>query len=247
MTDRRWEQVGAGTGIVFVVLLLIVLIFTPEPPDFDASAEEVAQYYSEERSDIQFGNVVGSVAIFFFIWFLGTVRSALRLAEGATGRVSAIAYGGGLVFAAAVVLFVTFSAAAALRPDETPAELTRSLHDLSFGMAPAVGFAALTATFAAITKLSLRSGAFSAPIGWLAALTAIACALGVGSQVDESGAFSADGVFGYLGIILVLLWALVASIDLIRSPVSDRGPGIGDRVRAGAGEAADAARRRTGI
>jgi hypothetical protein len=217
--NDRYASYGAASGIAFVVLLLVVLIFFPAPPDFDASPTEVADYYVDDRDAIQVANIILAAALFFFIWFLGSVRSALRVAEGGTGRLSAVAFGGGLVGAAGILVTLAFSAAAGFRPEETSEEITRTLHDISFAFAFFGGVPGFLAFFLAAAAVVLRSGALPAGLGWLALLTALFQAVSLGTIFEDSGAFSADGFFGYAPVVLVLAWVLVASITLVREPL----------------------------
>jgi len=56
--------------------------------------------------------VVG-IGIFFYLWFLGSLRSTLAAAEGGAGRLASVAYGAGLVGAA---FFIVGLAAERRRP-----------------------------------------------------------------------------------------------------------------------------------
>ena len=220
MREREWERLGAASGIVFVVLLLIVLLFFPAPPDFDSPSPEIAGYYVDHRDAIQISNLIASVGFLFLIWFLGTVRSVLRVAEGGTGRLSEVAFGGGLVGVATFFLALVMAAAAAFRPEETNPDLIRLLHDVNFGLAPALGGLAFAVFFAATALVSLRTGALIAPLTWLAAVGAFVLALGACTIFDDNGAFSADGLFGTLPIIVFLAWVLAASIALAARPAA---------------------------
>jgi hypothetical protein len=125
MSDRDWERIGAATGALSVLLFIIGFAIFPTAPDLNAPATEIQTYYADHQSGIQAALVLLTGALFFFIWFLGSLRSALRVAEGGTGRVSSIAFAGGVVSAAAFFVFITLFAGAALHPDEATPEVTR--------------------------------------------------------------------------------------------------------------------------
>lgn len=218
MSEREWERLGAVSGIVFVGLLLIVFIFIPAPPDFDSSPPEIAEYYIGDRDAIQIGNLISAVAFMALIWFLGSVRSVLRLAEGGSGRLASVAFGGGLVGVATFFFALILGAAAAFRPEETNPDLIRLLHDLSFGLAPALGGLAFAVFFAATAVVSLRTKALIPPLAWLAVVAALVLVLGAFTIFDDNGAFSADGFFGILPIIVVLAWILATCIALAWRP-----------------------------
>jgi hypothetical protein len=215
MNDRYLERSGAASGIIFV-LLFVAGLFFGSPPDFGAPAEEVSRYYIEDQKAIQTTVVLFTVGLFFFLWFLTSIWGVLRAAEGNTGRLSAVLFGGGLVTAATFIVTLTFVGGAAFRPEETSPELTRTLDDLSF-LAFAPGACAVVAFFAATAALTLRTRALPAWLGWLAVVPAISNALTVGGVFTDSGPFSGDGIFSYLGFFSFLVWILAASIVLVRS------------------------------
>jgi hypothetical protein len=226
MSDRDWERLGAATGAVSVLLFIIGFGIFPTPPDIDAPATEIHAYYADQQSGIQAALVLLTGALFFFIWFLGSLRSALRVAEGGTGRVSSIAFAGGVVSASAFFAFVTLIAGAAFHPDRSTPEVTMAINDLAVVSAgPAL--AGLTALFAASAKVAFRHGAFSPAIGWLLALAALAQLFAVGAMLTDSGAFAGDGVLGFalpiVGFavaILVLSGALVRRAGRVDQPVA---------------------------
>ncbi len=148
MRDRDWERLGAATGAASVLLFIIGFGIFPAPPDVDASAAEIHAYFVDEQGGIQASMVLLTAALFFFIWFLGSLRSALRSAEGGAGRVSSIAFAGGLVSAGALFTLITLIAGAAFRPSSPCPEVTaRSTTSRSSRARPAL--AGLTALFAA--------------------------------------------------------------------------------------------------
>jgi hypothetical protein len=195
MRDRDWERIGAATGVFSVLLFIIAFGILPTPPDVDASATEIHTYYIDEQGGIQASMVLMTAALFFFIWFLGSLRSALRVAEGGTGRVSSIAFAGGLVSAGALFTLITLIAGAAFRPEQTTAEVSSAINDLAV-VSGAPALAGLTALFAASAKVALRHGAFSSSIGLLLVLAALAQPFAVGAMLTDSGVFAGDGVLG---------------------------------------------------
>jgi hypothetical protein len=178
-----------------VLLLIVGFGIFPNPPDVDAAATEVHAYYLDEQNGIQASLVVLIAALFFFIWFLGSLRSALREAEGGTGRVSAIAFAGGLVSAGALFTLITLIAGAAFRPEEATPEVTTALNDLAV-VTGGPALAGLTALFAASAKVALRHGAFSGSVALLLVLAALAQPFAVGAMLTDTGVFAGDGVLG---------------------------------------------------
>ena len=150
---------GAAGGIVSVILLLVGFgLFTSGVPGFDASGREWGTFFADHATRIQIAITVIAVGIFFFIWFLGSLRSAIAAAEGGTGRLASIAYGGGLVSAALLLVGLTGGATAAFRPEEIDPNLTRALNDFGALIAGPAS-SALTALFAATAIAGYRHGA----------------------------------------------------------------------------------------
>ena len=217
MTNDRHERYGAATGILAVVLILAgFLIYSSGIPATDASAEEWASFFSDNQDRIQAALTIVGVGLFFFIWFLGSLRAAIASAEGGSARLASIAHGGGIVAVATLLIALTASAAAAFRPDELDPTLTRALND--FGLvAGAPGAAGLTALFAATAIAGYRHGALPAPVAGFSALAAITQPLAYGVAVTDHGAFAADGALGLMIPVLTFALAiLTASVALIR-------------------------------
>lgn len=216
MSDALAERIGAATGIVFVLLTVIGLfVVIPAAPAFDSSPASIQQFYLHNRHDLQVGLFIASFGFFFLVWFLGSLVSHLGGAEGRNGRLTAIVFGSGLIVLGDLIVALAVFGVAAFRPDQTSAEVLRTLNDFGFLLAvPAALVAA--AFFAAIAKLSFKTGVLPGWLSWLAVLAAIASAFPVGGFFSDSGVFNAgDGALGfYVPFISFLLWILLASIVL---------------------------------
>jgi hypothetical protein len=213
MNDRH-ARYGAATGILFVVLVIVGFLVTPNPPDADASAAEVFEYVSDKQNALHAVQLIYAAAAFLFIWFIGTLRSFLSVAEGEGGRLANTAFGGGLIAVATLMVGFALAATAALHPAENGPQLTHALVDASL-IVPALGAPALAVFFAANSLSILRSAFLPAWLGWLGLVTALFNLIGVGAVYTDSGVFAADGVLGFfIGFILFLVWNLAASIVL---------------------------------
>ena len=215
MNDRH-ARYGAATGILFVIFVIIGFAVTPKPPAADASAAEVFEYVTDKQNTLHAVQLIFAVAGFFFIWFIGTLRSFLATAEGNDGRLANTAFGGGLIAVATLIVGFALAATAALHPAANGPELTHALIDASL-IVPAVGAPAAAVFFAANGLSILRSGVLPAWLGWLALVAALFNLLGISAVYTDSGAFAADGVLGFFaGFLLFLIWVLAASIVLYR-------------------------------
>jgi MFS family permease len=229
MSEAQAERVGAATGIIFVLLIAIGLfVVAPKAPAFNSSPASIQQYYVKHRDDLQAGLLIASFGLFFFVWFLGSLVSHLRGAEGRKGRLTAIVFGSGLIFIGAFIIALAVFAAAAFRPSQTSAEVVRMLNDFGFLLAVPVALVA-TAFFAGIAKLSFKTRALPGWLSALAVLAAIGNGFAVGGFFKDSGAFSAgDGALAfYVPFISFLLWILLASIVLTARPGVETPAGAG--------------------
>jgi hypothetical protein len=214
--NDRYARYGAATGVLFVILVIVAFLVTPKPPASDAPPADVLSYVVDHHNALHAIQLIFGAAMFFFIWFLGTLRSVLGAAEGGEGRLATTAYGGGLISAAALIVSLALSATAALHPADNGAELTRALTDAG-AMVLAVAAPAVVVFFVANSLSILRSAYLPAGLAWLGFAAALFNALGIGAVYTDHGAFAADGVFGFLiGFLLFLAWFLAASIMLTR-------------------------------
>jgi hypothetical protein len=219
MNDQRWERYAAWSGLIFFILLVVAFAILPSPPDFDAPASDIADYYADHQDGIRVSVVLVTAALFFFVWFIATFRSALAAAEGGGRRLANLVYGTGLVATAGIGLAQGAVAVAALHPELTSPEVLRSLHDFSV-----VGFAPLTGVFFAFFLASglaiQRLGVLPAWLGVFACIVAVIQILGIGAMLTDDGAFAADGVLGgFLPLIAFAIWFPAASIALARADV----------------------------
>jgi hypothetical protein len=217
MSDR-YARYGAATGVLFVLLVIVGFAITPKPPSADATPAEVLGYVTDHANALHAVQLIFGAAGFFFIWFIGTLRDALSRVEVGERRAALanIAWGGGLIAVATLMVGFALQATATLHPATNDPDLTRALVDASL-LIPAVGAPAVAVFFVANGLSILRSGQLPAWLGWLALVTALFNALGIGAVYTDRGAFAADGVLGFFaGFLLFLIWTLLASIVLFR-------------------------------
>lgn len=103
MSDSRWAQIAPLTGVGFV-LLLSAGVLTINNYAYLTPAEEVKAFYEANAARVSGGAYLILVSAVSLLWFAGSLRSALRTAEGGTGRLSAVAFAGGLAAAAAIMV-----------------------------------------------------------------------------------------------------------------------------------------------
>ena len=77
MLDRtvRWSGVAA---IVFVVLILISVFVSGQPPAADDSVEKIRTFLADHRSALLIANLLGLIGIPLVLWFGVVLREVLR-------------------------------------------------------------------------------------------------------------------------------------------------------------------------
>jgi hypothetical protein len=218
MDQRQQEQFGAATGILFVVALLAAFIFGPDkPPGFDDTAQQVSTYVHDNRGETQATTALFALGGFFFLWFLGSLARAIRLAEGpGPGRLGAIAFGGGIATAAIATVGQAALWTASYHTDLDPS-VVRGIYDVGSASFLLVGIG-VAALVGASSVVALRAGTLPPWLGaYGAVLTVFTLVVTVVGAFQETGAFSpSDGVLGLLVFLGFLLWTLATSVVLVR-------------------------------
>lgn len=113
--DPRWERAAALGGFVFAVLATIWALLAAGAPKMDASTNDITSYYDDHGHRVKIGiaTLLLTLAALFLIWFLGSLRTALRRAEGGDARVTGVVFGAGVALAAVVLVQASVYAAPA--------------------------------------------------------------------------------------------------------------------------------------
>ena len=173
----RWASLG---GILYVVLFIIgtILIFSGEP-DSDAPPAKVIAYYSDSghRDKIAIGWIVGGLGVFFFLWFLGSLRRTVRRLEGEDGFLTTLTTIGGTVYATLAFAALAVNMGIRTMSDDTfhhvvyPG-LIHAADDASY-ILHATGGAGASAMILAATIAGMRAAAVPTWAGWLGVLAGI--------------------------------------------------------------------------
>jgi hypothetical protein len=167
----RWASLG---GVLYVVLFVIgtILLFDGAP-DSDASPARVIAYYSDSghRNKIMFGWLVAGLGIFFFLWFLASLRQAVRRVEGGDGFLTALTTIGGVIYAALAFAAIALNVGVRTMSDDTYKHtvypgLIYAANDASYVM-HATGGAGAAAMIIAATLAFMRAGAIPKWSGWV--------------------------------------------------------------------------------
>jgi len=168
----NWNKLVPLTGVVAVVAIIASFLIVGETPDTDAPVNEVVSYYTKHDSDAQFAGAILALGAVMFLIFSSTLAGVLRKAQGGTGGSSAIAYSGGIVFAAGIAIFAGLTFALGDVGQDIEPNAVQAIHvlneDLFFPVA--VGCEVFLIGAAAAV---LKTGALPKWLGWLAIVGAV--------------------------------------------------------------------------
>jgi len=199
MARTRTERIAPLSGVIFVVFVVVAALLVNK--GFLPSAEDLQAFFTEEATQIQVAGYLGVLSAVFLIWFAGSVRHSLRPAEGDTGRLSAVAFGGGAVGGGLVAVAFSILAVGGARGGAEggigveAATITYDLYGSVFGVALPVTLAALIGAAAVV---AFRTGTWPTWLAWTSAILAV-------------GSISP---IAYIFIGIDLLWILIVSIWL---------------------------------
>jgi hypothetical protein len=210
MSDSRWERWGPVAGIIFVVLFFVgVNLGVANLPSGDDSLQKISNFYLDKgnRAEVIIGSYLLWLAGLFFIWFLASVRTRLLDVEGVPGRLTSIAFGGGLVFVA--MLFVAAACFASVAGDITfggekfvSPDAARFIPEIGYPILLIGGMFAAIAMIDAVSILILRTGMLPRWIGWFGFFAAVVLLAAV----------------FFIPIVAFLLWVLFVSVAMLRGP-----------------------------
>src|SRR6202030_2108214 len=93
--------------------------------------EKILKYYNDHDSKQMLSAALLAVSTVFLFFFLGVLRTVLRAAEGAVGRLSAVAFGGGLVLGVGILSFAGFTFTLADAADHLTPDAAQAINALN--------------------------------------------------------------------------------------------------------------------
>jgi hypothetical protein len=173
----RWAALG---GIVYVILFIVgtILLFSGAPGG-DAPPAKVIAWYSDSghRDRVAFGWVVAGLGVFFFLWFLSSLRRTVRRHEGDDGFLTALTTIGGAVYATLALAALAVNQGIRTMSDDTYRHqvfpgLIHAANDASY-ILHASGGAGASAMIIAASLAAMRAAAVRAWVGWLGIVAGI--------------------------------------------------------------------------
>ena len=214
VADAKGRRFDAATGIGFAVLTVVAFLLPGTPPKADDPTAKIAAFLGDHRKEILVGNFLLGLGAVLFLWFLGSLRSYLRAAEGGEGRLSAAAFGGGVAGIAlllpggGVLNAVSFDL---VKSGGASDELVRAVFDASGAFFALAGLC-FVAFFAAASCSGARSGALPPWAYWSGSAVAVIQVLGGFALFATSGFFASGGPMAFIAPLAALAWIVAVSV-----------------------------------
>ena len=176
-TSLFWQRLSAVSGVVASLLIMAgaILKDVNEEVAVVASSSTIARTFIENRTEILVGTYLTILGVFFLVWFLGYLCSYLLEAIGENHWLVPVAFGGGLVACAMLLLASHFSQAfTVLSSYGAETQVAKALYVLEWNQYLLVEAPPLAALVGATTVIGFAYKAFPWWInGWGALLTPV--------------------------------------------------------------------------
>ena len=185
MSFPRWERWGPLAGVLAVVCWIVVMILVAGTPGTDDSDAKITSYYAssshQSRDLIAFFIFVAGVL--FLLGFLAALRSRLADAEGAPGRITALAFGSGIASVALWIVAVSMFTSQSFALEDTDKFVLdpntyRIINDMGYSVWIAAVIVSAVLVWAT-SAIALRSGVLPKWFAWLGVLVGILLLLAV--------------------------------------------------------------------
>jgi hypothetical protein len=215
MNEARGRRWAAASGFVALAFgAAAVALERPWPSTSDPAG--FPAFLAGNRGAILAQSMLFVISAGIFMWFLGGLRSYLIEAEGATGRLSTLAFAAGMigyglnVVGQAPQITLTLPSAAGMEPGSAAV-----LTDLGWVML-ILANVPLAVMFSAVAVVSLRTRVFPVWLGWLAVVAAVAAVLLAFAVIDPSGPLAPQGWASYLLYPASIVWLVPAATLMTR-------------------------------
>jgi hypothetical protein len=174
--NDKWERWATLSGALAVPFWIASVALISTKVKGSKGPEILANYHKHSDGTLLAG-LLWAIGIVLFIWFLGSLRSRYLAAEGGAGRLTALAYGGGIAAATIAALIPVADEVGALNKNDIDASGAAVLHHFSDGFFVAAEYT-LPVFFFASAILVLRYAVLPKWLGWLSLLIGIVLLIG---------------------------------------------------------------------
>jgi hypothetical protein len=160
------------TGVAFLVVAIISFIIGGEPKDAGHPAQEIAQWYIDNKDEVVIGAFVGVGAMVLLVFFGAYLRNVLRAAAGGDDTLSLVSFIGLVLVALGFAIDTTILIALAERADDIDPTAVQSLQALWDNDFVPIALGVLLFLWA--TGISVvRTGALPKWLGWIMILLGV--------------------------------------------------------------------------
>ena len=209
MDEAKFSRWGLLGGVGTAVLLVAGGFLAGSPPKVGDSDTKIVTFITDHQDALKVSSYLGGVAGVLFLWFLGSLYSRLRQAEGGTGRLARVGLTGGIVAITIAFAGNAIAANAALHP-------SAGLYRLASNFYGYVGFAAAVFV-AAVSVLIWSTGLLPKWFGYAGEVLAVGWFVAAASVSTESDAIF---VVGFVVFLVWAVWLAALSVMLYRQPAT---------------------------
>ena len=171
----RWDRYSPLAGVKAVVLWVIGVVILSSSGGManrsDESPAEILAKYKDHATAIQWGAWFVMLVALAFLWFIGSLRSAIFAGEGGTGRLATLAGMGGAVTSLGILLAHAPSFAAASTTDNLTAAAAKALILMDYVFFYGAAFSSAVLFFAVALAI-FRFAVFPRWLGWITVVLA---------------------------------------------------------------------------
>ena len=213
-TSRSFDRMGAASGVVFVVCLVLSLVLVGEMPAASDDALTIADYLTEDIGTHQAGLLFIGIAIVPLTLFLAGLLGVHQRADRRHGERWSVAIATFFVLAIALLsVGVLIDGALLVSRDAGLSDgVLLAVWDISIASG-AIMTVAFGAAAASVGIQTLHHGLRPAWYGWLGVIVGILGLLNLGMLVTDSDTAVAVGFAMLPGFII---WVLATSVFLTR-------------------------------
>jgi len=208
---RRYCAMG---GFAFVVLGIVATAISGSPPSTTDRPGEILEYFHDHHSAIRVAQYLSALSLFFLLFWLGSLWSTLRRAEGGAPLLTVVAGLGAVLGAAGAGTSFAVTGMIALRSNRLGGAGAHVFYELSFTLLGVAG-AGIAALVLATSLVVVRTSVFPRWIGYLGLLLTAAwlvAALAIATDTEFIG------FFGLASFVVWSIWILAISVVMVRAP-----------------------------
>jgi hypothetical protein len=217
MPDRPWIRVGAGAGLVFVLIAIVAGALTGAPPQADGKAATYQSFFIAHHDVLVAQAWMYALAAPLQLMFAVSVRQILRKSDGG-GYLGDLFLVGTTANATLLVVAQAMQLAFAERADGLAAEVVFTVGVHFVGVLIGLwGFIIATTAFA-FAYCVFAHGVLPRWTGYLALLALAVNVFGTTGVFFRTGPFCLEGGFSaWAPAVSTVLWYLGASIAMLRT------------------------------